>query len=121
MLITRKKQKKNLSINIQILKLFLMALEISFDSVMHRQKDGISMGNLLSTSVTDIFTGFYGHLLYTLCRFHLCVLNSGLRMGLLLELINGAISFLDVCVQNQNSEFLNPVYRRRAFTGFYTR
>lgn len=98
-----------------------MALEISFDNLMHRQNRGISMDNLLNTSVTDIFTEFCGHLLYTLCSFHLCVLNSGLEMGLLLQLRNVAISFLNVCVQNQISEFPNSVYRRRAFTGFYTR
>ena len=44
---------------VELLKFATTSVEFSFDNIMYRQVDGISMGSVLGPTTAGIFVGFY--------------------------------------------------------------
>ena len=121
---------------------FATSVEFSFDNIMYRQVDGISMGSTLGSTMAGIFVVFHEVDLFSkykspeeyfryvdnaFCVFgseteagkffsHLNSMHPALRFTLEKE-NNSTLSFLDVLVRKETSAFLMTVYCKPTFTG----
>ena len=131
---------------VELMKFASTSVEFSFDNIMYRQPEGISMGSALGPTMAGIFVGFHEVGLFskykaselsfryaddTFCVFWCATeigeffsyLNSPhpvLRFSLEKE-NNSALPFLDVLVCKETSAFLTTVYRKPTFTGLCIR
>ena len=80
---------------VELMKFATTSVEFSFDNIMYRQVDWISMGSALGLTMTGIFVGFHevDLLPKNALRFNLEKLN------------NSTLPFLDVLVRKETSAF----------------
>ena len=131
---------------VELMKFATKFIKFSFDNIMYRQVDGISMGSALGPTMAGIFVGFHEVDLFskykapevyfrygddTFCAFkseielgefflHLNNMHPALRFTLEKE-NNSTLPFLDVSVCKETSAFLTTVYRKPTFNGLYIR
>ena len=131
---------------VELLKFATTSVEFSFDNIIYRQVDGISMGSVLGPTMAGIFVGFHEVDLFskgtepdvyfryvddTFCIFgsetealkffsNLNKLYLSLRFTLEKE-SNSTFPFLDVLVYKDDSCFFSSVYRTPTFTCLYIR
>ena len=130
----------------ELMKFSTTSVEFSFNNIMYRQVDGISMGSSLGPTMAGIFVGFHEVDLFskykapevyfryvddTFCVFgseteageffsHLNSMHPALRFTLEKE-NNSTLPFLNVLVYKETSAFLTTVYHKCTFTGLYIR
>ena len=121
---------------VELMKFTTTSVEFSFDNIMYRKMNGISMGSILGPTIAGIFVGFHEVDLFpkykapevyfryfddTFCAFgseieageffsHLNNMHPSLRFILEKE-NNFILPFLDVLVSKETSAFLTTVYR----------
>ena len=132
------------NIFIELMKIATSSVEFSFNNIMYRQIDGVSMGSPLGPALANIFVGFYETKLFnkiskppiyhryvddTFVLFNdendfnsfLTNLNSlhpSLKFTFEKE-NNRSLPFLDVLVSKSENKFITSVYRKPTFTGQY--
>ena len=120
------------------------SVSFSFNEIMYRQIEGVSMGSSLGPILANIFVGFQERRMFdrfpkpfiylpyvddTFVSFRsrsdtlpffdiLNQLHSSLTFTIEEE-NNGQLPFLDVLVERHDSSFLTSVYRKPTFTGLY--
>ena len=128
------------------MKFATTSVEFSFNNIMYRQVDGISMGSVLSPIMAGIFVGFQevdllstsmvpdvyfchvNDIFYIFgseaeaCKFfsHFNKMQLSFQFTLKKE-TNSTLPFLDVLVYKEASCFLTSVYCKPTFTGLYIR
>ena len=131
---------------IELMKFATTSVEFSFNDIMYRQIDGVSMGSPLGPTLANIFMGFWEKKIMsdpnrpvvyfryvddTFCLFNgedeaeafflsLNNLHPALQFTLEKEK-DKVLSFLDVSVCRLPLGFFTTVYRKPTFTGLYTR
>ena len=120
------------------------SVSFSFNEVMYRQVDGISMGSPLGSLMANVFVGFLEKTLfqkvskpYYYARYvddtFACFGSrdealkffqdlNGLHPSLgftMEEEKNNSLPFLDVLVERRSSSFLTSIFRKPTFTGLY--
>ena len=134
------------NIFIELMQLATSSVEYSFNSIMHRQIDGVAMGSPLRPALANIFVGYQEAKLFNIAKrplvyfryvddtfavfnneedchiffIHLNSLHPSLRFTYKKE-SNHSLPFLDVLVERHDSEFLTSVYRKPTFTDKYLR
>ena len=123
------------------MKFATTSVEFSFDNIIYRQLNGISISSVLGPTMAGIFVGFhevdllskykapeaYFCYIKTFCVFgseteageffsHLNDMHLALRFTLEKE-NNSTLPFLDVLVCKESSAFLMTVYHKPTFTG----
>ena len=129
---------------IELMGIATKSVSFSFNEIMYRQIEGVSMGSSLGPILANIFVGFQERRLFD--RFpkpfiYLCYaddtfvsfrsrsnalsffdklhqLHSSLAFTIEEE-NKGQLPFLDVLVERRDSSFLTSVYRKPTFTGLY--
>ena len=122
------------------------SVEFSFNNIMYKQIDGISMGSPLGPALANIFVGFYEQQLFQTTNkptvyyryvddtFALFKLESDCdkffsSLNSLHPVLhftfekeaNQSLPFLDVFVEKSGNNFLTSIYRKPTFTGQYLR
>ena len=131
---------------IQLMEMATSSVEFSFNDIMHRQIDVVTMGSPLGPALANIFVGYYESKLFQTtskpemyyrymdetfvvfsnedeCDLFLYSLNSlhpSLRFTFKKE-SNLGLPFLDVLVEKSPSKFITSIYRKPTFTGQYLR
>ena len=129
---------------IDLMEIATKSVSFSFNEIMYRQIEGVSMGSTLGPILANIFVGFQERLLFekfpkpfiylryvddTFVSFRLRNdallffdklndLHSSLSFTMEEE-NNNKLPFLDVFVERCDSSFLTSVYRKPTFTGLY--
>ena len=129
---------------VELMKFATTFIEFSFDNIMYRQVDGISMGSALGPTMAGIFVGFPEVDLFskykapemyfryaddTYCVFkseteageffsHLNTMHPALRFTFEKE-NNSTLLFLDVLVCKETSVFLMTLYHKPTYIGLY--
>ena len=134
------------NIFIELMKFATTSVEFSFNNIMYRRKDGVSMGSVLGPTMANIFVGFHEERLLSkptkpLVYFRyvddtFCLFNDQTEANTFFSLLNGmhpalkytyegecnsSIAFLDVLVTKTPSSYHTSIYRKPTFTGLYTR
>ena len=131
---------------IELMNMATSSVEFSFNNIMYKQIDGISMGSPLGPALANIFVGFYEQQLFQTtnkptvyyryvddtfaifklesdCDKFLSSLNSlhpALHFTFEKE-ANQSLPFLDVFIEKSGNNFLTSIYRKPTFTGQYLR
>ena len=131
---------------IELMNMATSSVEFSFNNIMYKQIDGISMGSPLGPALANIFVGFYEQQLFRTtskptvyyryvddtfalfklesdCDKFLSSLNSlhpALHFTFEKE-VNQSLPFLDVFIEKSGNNFLTSIYRKPTFTGQYLR
>ena len=129
---------------VKLMKFATSSTEFSFNNIMYRQKDGVSMGSPLGPTMANIFMGYLEHhyfmnneqpLMYYRYVDDCFVLfkneDECMRMfdkfnhlhpaiSFTMEKErNGCLPFLDVLVERADTMFITSIYRKPTFTGQY--
>ena len=128
---------------VELTEIATKPVSFSFNEVMYREIDGISMGSPLGPILVNIFVGFHERQLFekfpkpciylryvdTFVSFssHSGALNFFHKLNNLHpsfaftmeEEKNNELPFLDVLVERGKSVFLTSIYRKPTFTGLY--
>ena len=129
-----------------LLRMVTSGVEFSFDDIMYRQIDGVAMGSPLGPILANIFVGFYEDKIpreqwpemysrYVDDIFsHFVSKAASIAFGEQLNSLhpalrftredetNGTLPHLDVMVtRTADRQIVTSVYRKRTFTGMYTR
>ena len=133
---------------IKLMEFATSHIEFSFDGMMYRQENGLGMGNVLSSILSDIFVGFYENKLMernlncspriykryvddcfasfndvSQClkfRDELNAMHPSLQFTIEME-ENNTLPFLDILISKVNNTFCTTIYRKKTFTGLYQR
>ena len=121
---------------VELMKFATTSVEFSFNNIMYRQVDSISMGSALDPTIVGIFVGFNEVDLFSKYKADntFCVFGSGTEGGKFFPHLNSmhpalrfalekknksTLIFLVVLVCKETSAFLTTVYRKPTFTGLY--
>ena len=125
---------------VELIKFATTSVELSFNNIMYRQVDGISMGLVLEFSWVSMRLISFLSVRYLMCTFAMLMMHSvylivRLRLANFSHLnkrhpslrftlekkSNSKLPFLDVLVYKEASYFLTSVYFKLSFTGLYIR
>ena len=136
------------SVFIKLMEFATCSVEFSFNDVMYRQINGLGMGSILSSILSNIFVGYLEKLIFSSnssvkpsvyfryvddcfgaffnasdCERFLDQLNNlhpSLEFTLEME-EHGKLPFLDVLITKKNDAVLTSVYRKKTFNELYQR